>query len=315
MRWAFAGAWPFGLDFNHLRHAHSHLGAYGVLFPLAFLAWRRLGAPAPGQRMLAVYFAATVVAVIGFLRAGYGPEAIAGSTVVGALWLVSAFRLRGRVLERANPLALVPPGLVAAMLCVPLIALNVRRNPTLAQEAVATFLSTLLLVAVTPSALAALGVRAWFTPVLTLCGLAGAASLGVFPSMLTRAGMTVYAAWLLSVALERSLGWTLRLSWGLVGAGLMAMSFELVPNVRPSVIGSLHLLVLGPVLLSLSRSVWPRRSATAEAILLVGVGLLSGPLVAQAFGVVEATMQLSAVGGTVVVLWWSWASLTGGARE
>lgn len=315
MRWAFAGAWPFGLDFNHLRHAHSHLGAYGVLFPLSFLAWKQLGAPSPGPKLLVAYAVATLVAVIGFLRAGYGPEAIAGSTVVGAIWLTCAFRLRGAMRQRSNPLALVPPALVGAMACVPLIALNVRRDPAYAQEAVATFLAVLLLVAVTPSALAAIGVRAWFTPVLTLSGLMGAASLGLAPSMPMRAGLTVYAAWLTSVAFSRTLDWTLRLSWGLVGAGLLAMSFKLVPNVRPSVIGALHLLILGPVLLSLSRRVWPKRSALAEAVLLAGVALLSGPLVAQAFGVVEHTMRLSAVGGTVVAAWWTWAAVKGGARE
>lgn len=317
MRWAFAGAWPFGLDFHHLRHAHSHLGAYGVLFPLAFLAWQRLGALAPGKRLLTVYGVATVVAFFGFLRAGYGPEAIAGSTVVGAMWLWSAFRLRAFVLKRHHPLALVPPALLAAMLCVPLIALNVRRQPEVAHGAVATFLSTLLLVAVTPSALAALGVRAWFTPLLTLCGLAGAASLGVVPSPVTSAGLALYAAWLCSLALQRALRWTLRLSWGLVGTGLLAMSLGLVPNVRPAVIGSLHLLVLGPVLLSLAHVAWPTRSARAEAVLLVAVALLSGPLLAQALGVSAWTMQLSALGGTGVVGWWTWASLRArpGAEE
>ncbi len=308
MRWSFAGAWPMGLDYNHLRHAHSHLGAYGVLFPLAFFAWKRLGAPSPSRRTLAVYSLATVVAVMGFLRAGYGVEAIVGSTVVGIIWLLSAARLAHRMRDFTDPLALVPPAIVTAMLCVPLIALNVRSNPEVAQRAVATFLGVLLLVAVTPSALAVIGVRATLAPILTVAGLTGAASLGLLPTVWSRLGLTVYSAWLLSVVLQRSLPWTLRAAWGVVGVGLMALSFKLVPNARPSVIGAIHLLVLGPVLLSLSTGVWKARSRIVETLLLGAVGLLSGPLVLQAFDIHPWTMLLSALGGTLVLGWWAWAA-------
>lgn len=304
MRWAFAGAWPMGLDFNHLRHAHSHLGAYGVLFPLAFLAWKRLGAPSPSRRTLAIYSLATVIAVMGFLRAGYGVEAIAGSTVIGVIWLISAFRLRGRMRAFDDPLALVPPAIVAAMLCVPLIARNVRTDPEYAQRVVATFLGVLLLGAVMPSALAAIGARTRWTPLLTIASLFGAGALGLFPTDWSRLGLTVLGGWLVSVGLQRSLSWTLRVAWSVVGLGLIALSFKLVPNERPSIIGAIHLLVLGPVLLSLSREVWAPRAPLLEALLLGFVALLSGPLVLQAFGVMERTMLASAVGGTgVLVLW------------
>lgn len=304
MRWALAGAWSPGLDFSRLRHAHSHLGVYGVLFPLAFLAWQARGAPTPGPRTLAVYAGATALAFVGFLRAGYGPEAIAGSTVVGAIWLVSAFELRGFVRRLDAPLALVPPGIVAAMACVPVIALTLRRDPAFAQQAVATFLSALLLVVVTPSALAAVGARAWPSPLLTLAGLSGAASLGLLPSPATKVGLAVYGLWLASVVRERALSWPLRLSWSAVGVGLVALALEVVPNQRSAVIGALHFLVLGPVLLSLLPRLWPAAPVGLEVAMLLAAALLSAPLVAQAVGVVQGTLALSAVGGSLVLVGW-----------
>lgn len=315
LRWALAGAFELPIDFANLRHAHSHLGAYGVLFPLAFVAWRDVGAPAPGPRVLRVYAAATALACFGFLRAGYGIEAIIGSTVVGALWLHGAFRLRHRVLRLDDPLALVPFGIVAAMACVPFIALTLRRDPLFAQHLVATFLSALLLVVVAPSALAAIGARAWPSPLLTVAGLSSAAALGAWPSVPTRLGLAVYALFLLSVLRERSLPLVLRASWAAVGAGLLAMALALIPNVRPAVLGALHFLVLGPVLLSLTRRHWSLASPFAVTAGFVAIGLLTVPLVLQAFDVTRWTMEVSALGGTLVLAWWFVAVVVAPSRS
>lgn len=258
---------------------------------------------------MVVYALATALSFAGFLRAGYGPEAIAGSTIVGAIWLWSAFRLRGALWRFEDPLGLVPPGIIAAMVCVPFIALTLRKDPAFAQHLVATFLGTLLLVVVTPSALASLGVRAWPSPLLSLAGLMGAASLGLWQGWPARVGLAVYGLWLASVVKERGLSWALRLAWLLVGVGLVAMAVGLVPNVRPAVIGALHFLVLAPVLLSLAPRLWPAFSRLAVTPLLLAVVLLSGPLVLQALGVGAHTLEASALGGLLVLAWWLVASL------
>lgn len=309
MRLSLAGLVTLPLDFHHLRHAHSHLGAYGVLFPLAFLAWHARGAPVPGPRESLGYALATALAFFGFLRAGYGPEAIVGSTIVGGSWLTSAFRLRAAVRRFDDPLALVPPGIVAAMVCVPFIALTLRKDPALAQQLVATFLGALLLVVVTPSALASLGVRAWPTPLMTVAGLAGAAALGVWPSAIARVGLALYALWLASVARQRALGWAVRLSWLLVGLGLLAMAIGLVPNARPAVIGAIHFLVLGPVLLSLAPRRWPVVSRLAAPPLLLALGLHSGALLLQAFEAAPWSFVAAALGGVLAFAWWAVAAL------
>lgn len=308
LRLALAGRATLVGDFSNLLHAHSHLGYFGVLFPLAWAGWKGAGAPVPGARWMAVYAVATVLSFVGFLRAGYGPEAIAGSTLVGLIWLGSAWGIRDRVLRPDDPLALVPPGVVGAMACVPFIALNLRSNPPLAQGLIATFLAVLLLAVIAPSALAARGIRAVASPVLAACALLGALSLGIWPSAPARAGLALYAAWLVSVGREGSLPLHLRGAWALVGAGLLAMAAGLLPNVRPVVIGAIHFMVLSPLLGTLARG-WLPRSLPEPAwwVLHLLVVLLAGPLVMQGLGGGVWTLTASAAGGVGVALWWGWA--------
>lgn len=292
-----------GLDFAHLRHAHSHLGAYGVLFPLAWFAWQRRGVWVPGPWMQRVYTGAVGLAVVGFVRAGYGPEAIVGSTVVGGIWLVGAWKLRRSVFDWNDALAPVPVGIVAAMACVPNIALTLRRDPELAQRWVATFLGVLLLVAVTPSAVAVSRAKVRGAPLLGVAGLLGAAALGVWPEVPARIGLAGFGVWLASLAASRVLDAPTRVSWGLLGGGLLALASGLLPHARSSIIGAVHFLVLGPVLLSLSSPVREVASKWRWA-LLAGIGLLTAPLVAQGLGVMEHTLALSAVGGLLVFATW-----------
>ena len=82
LRWALAGVPLLPGGFVELRHAHSHLGYYGVLFPLMWWAWRRLGQRAPGLPLLGLYAVGVVMSAVGFAREGYGRPAIIGSTIV-----------------------------------------------------------------------------------------------------------------------------------------------------------------------------------------------------------------------------------------
>lgn len=318
LRWGLTGRLPLVGDFANLRHAHSHLGYYGVLFPLAWAGWRQAGAETPGPRVLAVYAAATALAFVGFLRAGYGIEAIVGSTVAGIVWLATGWRLRGRVAAWSDPLAPVLPGIVGAMACVPFVAMTLRSDPATAQALVATFLGALLLAVMVPSAFAARGVAVPGAPLLTLAALLGACSLGIWPAWPARIGLAGYGLWLVTAFGRRSLPLHLRLVWGLVGVGLVGMAAGLLPNVRPVVIGAIHFLVLSPVLGSLAAARLPRPLAPgAWWFNHAFVALLAAPLAAQGFGAGAWTMTLSAIGGTGVVLWWSyaaWAQVAGVTR-
>lgn len=309
MRLSMLGLLPVGLDFAHLRHAHSHLGAYGVLFPLAFLAWQRRGAfTLPGAAMLA-YGVATALSVVGFLTRGYGGLSMVGSTVVAAIWAWAAWGLRARLRRPHDPLALVPLSIVAALACIPFIAFTLRKDPAFAHQLVTTFLGALLLLVVTPSALSAIGVRVWWSPAVWLCGVLGVASLGLWENVLSRAGLVVYASALGLSVWRAPVRPVLRLAWTLLGAGLLAMALGLVPNLRPSVLGAIHFLVLAPVLLSLGPLAFMAGSARAEAVLLAAVVLVAAPLVVQAFGLFGGTLALTSAGSVVVAGWWTVAAL------
>ncbi len=315
MRWSLTGGLPFWGDFAHLRHGHSHLGYFGVLFPLAWMGWRAADAPVPGGRTLALYGVATAVAFLGFLRAGYGVEAIAASTVVGGVWLVSAWRLRGRVLSPHDALAPVLPGVILAEACIPFIALYLDSDPSLASGWVATFLALLLLCVLVPSALAAQEVRVPAAPLFGLAGALGAVALGFWPSLPTRLGLGLYAVWLLWLARQDPrFSLHLRTAWAAVGLGLGGVAVDVLPNVRPVAIGAIHFMILGPVLASLAPLVL-RRAPVSDRAWWIGHGfaaLLSVPLVLQGLGSGAWTLSASALGGTGVVGWWGWALLRQG---
>ena len=305
LRWALTGRVPLVGEFTHLRHAHSHLGYYGVLFPLAWAAWRRVGAPIPGPGVLATYAVATAVALVGFVRAGYGPEAIAASTVIGLIWLASVRPLLSRMRDMYDPLAVVPLGIVGALACVPPIALNLRTAPDVAQGFVATFLSGLLLAVIVPSTLATRREVRIPWPALAVAALGGAVALGVSEAWPARVGLVLYGLLLARVAWAADLPVHARLTWGAVGSGLLAIALGWLPNSRPVAIGAIHFLVLSPVLESLLPP-RVREAARPWAWLIyhAGVALLAGPLVLQGVGQGAWTMLASAIGGTVVVAWW-----------
>jgi len=306
MRWALAGSLSLPLPFTHLRHAHSHLGYFGLLFPLAWLGWRAAGTGAPGRRAMLGYALSTLLAFVGFLLDGYGPLAIVGCTLVAGFWLWSCGALLGRMRQLHDPLGAVPPGIVASLACVPPIAATLRSDPTLAHGFVSTFLSGLLLTVIVPSTLAASRVSPGPWPLLFAASATGSAFLGVAPSSITGAGLLLYAALLVAPMLSRRLDPHLRVLWGLVAAGLGAMACGVLPNTRPVALGAIHFLVLGPVLGSLS-SLWlPRRPPPWAWWLVHGfLGAMSASLVLQAFVSTSWTWTVAALGGTGVLVWWS----------
>ncbi|MGF1512037.1 MAG: hypothetical protein ACFB9M_21305 [Myxococcota bacterium] len=306
LRWFLAGAVELPGAFSHWRHAHSHLGYYGVLFPLAWAAWRRCGISIPSPHLLAAYFLATFIAAVGFVRAGYGPEAIAASTLIAAIWLISAWPLRRRLLTRDDPLALILPGVVLAEACVPPIALLLRRDPDLARAFVSTFLALLLLVVVVPSALAAQQVRCGPWPLLLMSSTSAAAALGIWPHPVARFGMGLFGLTLgISVVRGPRIDLALRLAWAAVALGLIALAAGLLPNRRPVIIGAIHFVILAPVLQSLMPLILRHAPSTTGWLLHhAAVALMSGALVAQGLGRPSWTSTLAAVGGTAVIGWW-----------
>lgn len=306
MRWALAGAVPLALPFAHLRHAHSHLGYYGLLFPLAWLGWGAVGARTPGRGALVAYAVGTALAFVGFVRSGYGPIAIAASTFVAGFWLWSAAALRARARRLFDPLGGVPLGVVLSLACVPPIAIFLRRDPTLAHGFVSTFLSALLFLVIIPSALAARRISPGPWPVVSVVGALGALYLGVAPNAVTRAGLLAYAGLVFAPALRPWLELHVRAPWAVVSLGLAGMALGALPNTRPVALGAIHFVILGPVLTTLA-PLWLKRPPPGLAWWLghVAWGSMSAALTLQAFVSSAATSTLAAVGGTATLVWWA----------
>ncbi len=254
LRLVLAGApLPLG-DFGDVRHLHTHLGYYGALFPLMWLAWSRLGGPAPGPVALGLYAAAVGVSAVGFGTAGYGPVAIAGSTAVLLGWLVSA-----RALWRSRPsgwLRSVPAGVALGSAMVPWVALSASGGR--AREVARSFLGMLLLAALLPTALAALRARPFPAWGWLLVAAAAALSLGAVGGPHAVA-LAVVGALLGAAALSARAPLELKLAWLAAALPLTAAGLGLLPLTRQVAIAGVHFIVLGPLLGSL----WPRRPPAA----------------------------------------------------
>lgn len=300
LRWALAGVPLLPGGFVELRHAHSHLGYYGVLFPLMWWAWGRLGQRAPGLGLLGLYAVGVVMSAVGFAREGYGRPAIIGSTIVLGVWLASAWRLRGVMMQPRSWLGGAAPTIVLGALCIGPVAVVSGRDPALATGLVRMFLTLLLLGAVTPAALAALRAPAPPWPIWLGAVLCGAAFLGPLPHPALGLGLLVVGVLLGRAALRApSLGWDERGLWLAFALGLVAPGVGLVSPGHNLAVAGVHFAALGPLLVTLTRPLWPARPpAWARWSYAVSVG-------AFATALLVGESRLAAVFGSVVAALWA----------
>lgn len=312
IRWRLAGV-PIlpaleQVPFAFARHAHSHLGYYAVLIPLAWHAWRQRGHRGLSAVEALVYGAATVLATIGFLRAGYGVLAIIGSTAVALLWMLAAWRV-SRAAPRGELLTLMFPGTLLALAWIPVIAISLRRDPALSAAAVQTFLAALMFIVVAPSALAARGVSRHATPVLIAAlGLGAAVALGVWTGWPARLALAAYAVWWIAALRPAALPTRLAVPWGAAGAGLLSVSTGLLPYGHDIGIAAVHYLVLGPLLpMFLDARTGARVPAWAWWCYQLLVAAFAGSIALR--GVVPAAWpsQAAALIGTAIFAWWTLA--------
>lgn len=300
-------------DFRHLRHAHTHLGWYGAIFPLAFGVWRRRGWWTPGKRLMASYWLAVLVALIGFVRAGYGVDAIAGSTWVLGTWVAVALRNREQLSwRREDWLAMVPVMVVLTAMSIPPIAVTLRRDPGLSARWVQTFMTVMLLGVGVPTALQRGGLRAPPAGLWALGVVACALWVGVLPMVWLQPGMWLLGGLLLGAAwVSRAARRELRFGVAAVGGGLLAVAAGLLPFGAGVAVAGIHLAVLGPVLGGLYG---PPRGAPWLAPLLLallltmctGIVLTSlGVVVPVGGGAVWTGGQIAAVSGVGLAVGWA----------
>ena len=237
-----------------------------------------------------------------------------GSTVVGGIWLWSASATRERLTIWTDPLGGLLPGMILALACVPFVARFTRVEPALAQQWVATFLSALLLLVVLPTALGVLRVRrAW--PLLLTSGVLGSLGLGVWPHPVALFGLAVFGVLLLPWRFE-GVPLHLRVVWSALGLGVVGMAVGALPNVRPVVLGAIHFAALSVALPSMAGLLRLNQDSPLWWLYHGAVVLLCAPLVAQAFAAGRWTWEVSAIGGTGVLLGAAggiaWVLATGG---
>lgn len=278
LRWQMAGATTlFAESFARLRHVHTHLGFYGALLPLAWIA--AAGDDDALPRLTAPLYALFVVlAHVGFAFWGYGILAIVGSTGVLGTWLFAAWRRRRLVVHGDGWLFGIPLAMPLAAACIPPIAVFLRRAPPLSQSMIQTFLGILVLAVLVPSALHVVGARAPKKPLWFVAALLGAVALGfdALSFLLLPA-----AAILLVISVRAPLDFVLRALWLAFGGGAVALSLGLLQPFAGTGVAALHFAVLGPVLPTL---VWPYaervpaalRVAWAIAVAAMSAAILTG---------------------------------------
>ena len=305
-------ALPIG-HFPHSRDAHSHLGYYGVLFPLLWWAWARAGLRVPGRAAFVVYALATLGATLGFAREGYGLLSIAGSTLVLLTWLGAAGSLGRELFRLRSWWAPAGPAILGAALAIPAVAYTLQRDPALARELVQGFLTLLLFGAFVPAALARAGAPAPLAPLWTLGALGTALVLGPWPQLPARALALVLAlqvaraAWALRPWDRRLLWLGLALSQALLATGLLAETW-------PVAIAGLHFAILGPVLLELGAPLVPRLGLGARLSYLAVLGVLTLAVLSPQRFPPGTAPRIAAAAGALLALAWVGGILARGGR-
>lgn len=320
LRWTLAGAgWPSSLgSWAHVRSAHSHLGYYGVLFPLMWAAWARMGLRTPGRVALAIYALATAAACVDFARHGYAPISIAGSTVVLGTWFLTSLPMARHLLRR-DWLAPVTPAIWLACVAIAGVAVLSARGDPMATPMVRAFLTWLLLGVVLATCLRRAGAPApppWLhVPLVVGSGLA----LGPWPHPLSQALLAGYGALLLATAARMPGALAIRGAWAVLGGGFFVVALADLGHHHLVAIAGIHFAVLGPVMM---HAAWPRAWAPALPAYAAAVGLFSlaivGPLLLPWAGWGRA----SAVVGTAIAALWvvrllgaSWSRLQSSSFE
>ena len=317
LRAQLAGAFVVGV-FAHLRHAHSHLGYYGVLFPALWAVWSvtREGRALSPATLLA-YGVGCVAAAIGFATSGYGALSIAASTVVAAVWLFSAWhnrRLLVRLLER-DWLAASPIAVVIACGFIPFIAISTRSDPALAQSLVRVFLGVLLFAAVLPAALSRLRAEPPLALPYLLVALVAAVGAGSELHPLFGAGLVVIGFVIgRAVAKVPELSIELRALWLAFALGTVLFGLGLLPKSAATSVAALHYVILGPLLCTFAPDRFPsipaplRLGHIAATLLMVGAIYLGNhpelglplSLLSAVFGGLVLLIDATAVGLVLV---------------
>ncbi|MEW5850302.1 MAG: hypothetical protein AB2A00_16045 [Myxococcota bacterium] len=261
LRAEFVTGWlaAHDLQFTHLRHAHSHLGFWGVLTLVWWAVARRENATLVSRAGVAFYLACS--AVVGTLFAFLGYRALTGalSGVMAAFWLMTSWR-QFRMRLPASWLDATPPAMLMATLLVPVVALTARKDPAFSRSLAHVFIGGLMLTGFLPVAWAALRVPRRQPVWLYLILAESLAAFMAFPEHMNIVGAVMGAGF--SVVLVQNLVGArlpmhLRITW--LGLPVMVALWVIFPFFRgdPWRVAGIHFMVLGAMLPSFQHALVP----------------------------------------------------------
>ncbi len=254
------GGFAGGLD---LHRAHSHLGYYGVLFPITWAALRFRGGWVPGKKSLFWYFAFCFLSFVGFLREGYGFLAIASSTGILFFWILFAGKNIFRRKTAADGwLAAVPYAVLISSALIPFVAVLTPKDPATAKALANLFLALLMFGVFIPAVLTPRLVRrpsAWLWLPLSLAAAADTSGFEI--GRFTGWGCIVWGAgfsWFLFSTLRISARRRdpILLAWTTVAVSTILLGLGLFPRSHAASVAGIHFIVLGPVLLGFFENGW-----------------------------------------------------------
>lgn len=293
LRWQFAGYVVPGLGDVELRRVHSHIGFYGLLFPLAWIHMKYLGAWVPGRRCLALYILMCLISLIAFPLQGYGPISIFSSTVVLGIWLLFALKnLRTRE-TWMKPIA--PSIFISAFMIVGVAVLS-KNQPELSLRMARGFLSLLLFGVFIPVALRTMSCRS-SQPYLWLAAsvMTSFYLTGVVESQVLAAG-PLYIGVDLACSVWGNPRRHLSLLWLAFGLSLVLTVVSVLPHNHSFGIAGVHFLILGPLLMTYANELLDlERQLILTGIYKLGLG-------GMLLGIVLHQPLLTALGGSVLTV-------------
>jgi len=282
LRWDLAAGLTSGLGivFSDLRHAHSHIGFYGLLTIAWWLVARERTGRSFAARTTHLYAAAVAVTSGLFAFMGYAAPTIALSTLIAGFWVVAAWRQR----RAPGWLAVAPWGVVLGMLLIPAIAVTSRRDFELSRQLAHVFVAAMLLLTFVPVALAALRVPRVPTPAWLATTTVGSTYLVFASTWPWPLGLLLaLAGALLALCLRRRLTgpWWLVAAWWGLALGLVLIGLVPPLQTEPMRLVALHYTVLGPIALTLLHHLAPDLGARHPALLLAALAALGAMLAAM----------------------------------
>lgn len=301
LRWVLAGrGMPFG-DFMHVRSAHSHLGFYGVLFPLVWQQWRRMGERVPGGWVMVAYSLATGAATVDFVVEGYALISIVGSSVVLVVWLACAWPLR-KHWKTQDGLAPVFPSVVCAAVAIPVVAILTRQSNPLAMDWVHAFLTWLLLGVAGSTALKHMEVTTPLPVWPVFVTLGSGLALGPLQGWPFRSVLVLEGLLFFQVFWSKKVSADLRCAWSLSALGLVLVGLGWLQWTPVTAVAGIHFMVLGPLLGTMA---WPALWRSARPYYLILVAVFSGLVAMTGWQDWKAWPFMAAIVGTwVALVWW-----------